>query len=163
MRRLSKRTGFPVFMFAVSWFVCSGVAQGQPAEIEVAEPFEITRIYTDDAGVSHFGTTEVTFNLADFAPPTPPISVSQGIEVESITFISSPVGWFGDWHPTPMRQIMFCLVGELEVQVSDGEVRSFGPGSVIIVEDTDGKGHISRVVGTERVFMAAIPMTSMSE
>ncbi|MFH1754808.1 MAG: hypothetical protein ABIA59_03815, partial [Candidatus Latescibacterota bacterium] len=141
----------------------SGVAQGQPTEVEVAEPFEITRIYTDEAGISHFGITEVTFDLADFAPPAPPISVSRGMKAESVIFISSPVGWLGDWHPAPVRQIMFCLTGELEVQVSDGEVRTFGPGSVALVEDTEGKGHISRVVGTERVFMAAIPMKTVSE
>jgi quercetin dioxygenase-like cupin family protein len=58
---------------------------------------------------------------------------------------------------------MFCLAGELEVQVSDGMVRTFGPGSVVLVEDTEGKGHISRVVGTERVFMVALPMEAISE
>ena len=57
---------------------------------------------------------------------------------------------------TPRRQFVLGLVGELEVEVSDGEVRRFGPGSVILVEDTSGKGHLSRVVGTERSMAAAI-------
>jgi hypothetical protein len=36
--------------------------------------------------------------------------------------------------------------------VSDGEVRQFGPGSMVLFEDTTGKGHLSRVVGpTEAV------------
>ena len=35
----------------------------------------------------------------------------------------------------------------MEVQVSDGEVRKFGPGSMVLHEDTTGKGHLSRVVG----------------
>ena len=158
MRLLSKQTDFVVILCAVSWFVPNGVALGQPAEIEVAEPYEITRIYADEAGVSHFGITEIAFELTDFAPPAPPMSVSQGMKAEGVTFISSPVGWYGSWHPTPVRQIIFCLTGELEVQVSDGEIQTFGPGSVALVEDTDGRGHISRVVGTERVFMAAVPM-----
>ena len=58
---------------------------------------------------------------------------------------------------------VFCLAGELEVQVSDGMVRTFGPGSVVLVEDMEGRGHVSRVVGTERVFMAALPMEAVSE
>ena len=31
------------------------------------------------------------------------------------------------------------------VQVSDGEVRHFGPGDVVLVDDTTGKGHVSWV------------------
>jgi hypothetical protein len=84
-------------------FIHSGIARGQQPKIEAAEPFNIIRIYTDEDGVSHFGSKEVTFELADFAPPAPPISVSQVMNVENVTFISSPVGWFGDWHPSPVR------------------------------------------------------------
>jgi len=152
-----------VFLLVVFCFASAAPADTEPQEIKVADPFKYTRIYTDEDGVSHFGVTEVTFTLAEYAPPAPPISVSKGMNVESVVFISSPPGWHGDWHPVPRRQIMFCLAGELEVQVSDGMVRRFGPGSVVLVEDTEGKGHISRVVGTERVFMAALPMEAVSE
>jgi quercetin dioxygenase-like cupin family protein len=161
--RLLKPACCALFLCALSLFIQSGTAQGQQPEIKVADPFKITRIYTDKDGVSHFGSTEVTFELADFAPPALPISVAQAMNVESVTIISSPVGWHGDWHPSPVRQIIICLAGELEVEVSDGEVRIFGPGSVTLVEDTEGKGHISRVVGTERAFMASIPMKVEAE
>ena len=46
---------------------------------------------------------------------------SDANRAESVAVISSPAGWYGDWHPAPRRQLMFCLAGELEVQVSDGE------------------------------------------
>jgi hypothetical protein len=40
----------------------------------------------------------------------------------------------------------------MEVHVSDGEVRQFRAGSMVLHEDTTGKGHLSRVVGpTEAV------------
>jgi quercetin dioxygenase-like cupin family protein len=78
--------------------------------------------------------------------------------VEGFAIISSPSGWFGDWHPAPRKQYMFCLSGELEVEVSDGEIRRFNPGSVILLEDTSGKGHVSRVVGEGRGYMAAMPV-----
>jgi len=135
----------------------------KPQGIDAAEPIRYTRIFADADGVSHFGVSEVAFTLADYAPPSPPISVSQGMSVESVVFISSPPGWYGDWHPAPRRQIMFCLSGELEVRVSDGTVRTFEPGSVVLVEDTEGKGHVSRVVGAERVFMAALPLGTGSD
>ena len=155
--------GDAVFLLVALCFASAAPAETELQEIEVADPFKYTRIYTDDDGVSHFGVTEVTFTLAEFAPPAPPISVSRGMNVESAVFISSPPGWHGDWHPVPRRQIMVCLAGHLEVQVSDGTVRRFGPGSVVLVEDTEGKGHVSRVVGTERVFMVALPMEVVSE
>ena len=53
---------------------------------------------------------------------------------------------------------MFCLSGILEVEVTDGEIRRFGPGAVILVEDTTGKGHVSRIIGEERAFMVASPL-----
>jgi quercetin dioxygenase-like cupin family protein len=144
-------------------FVSGGPAQSKPQNIEAAEDLRHTRIYTDADGVSHFGETTIEFTLADYAPPAPPISVSEALRVTSVVLISSPPGWHGDWHPAPQRQIMFCLEGNLEVRVSDGQVRTFGPGSVLLVEDTEGQGHISHVVGTDRVFMAALPLESNSE
>jgi quercetin dioxygenase-like cupin family protein len=152
-----------VFLFVAVCYGSAAPAETEPQDIKVADPFKYTRIYTDDDGVSHFGVAEVAFTLAEYAPPAPPISVSKGMKVESVVFITSPPGWHGDWHPVPRRQIMFCLAGELEVQVSDGMVRTFGPGSVLLVEDTEGKGHVSRVVGSERVFMAALPMEAISQ
>ena len=56
----------------------------------------------------------------------------------------------------PRRQLIIHLAGEAEVEVSDGEVRRFGPGSVMLVEDVSGKGHRTRRVGDairETVFL----------
>jgi len=44
------------------------------------------------------------------------------------------------------KNIFFVLTGEWEVAASDGETRRFGVGSVLLVEDTAGKGHSSQVV-----------------
>ena len=73
-------------------------------------------------------------------------------------FFVAPSGWFGDWHPTPRRQIFFCLSGEVEAQVSDGEVRRFGAGSIVLLEDTTGKGHVSRVVSSEDNIVAVVQL-----
>jgi hypothetical protein len=130
----------------------------EDVRIEVANPLGVVWIYSDAAGESHFGLKEVSFQLADYSPPAPPVSVSAAHPAEGVVFISSPAGWHGDWHPVPQRQLMFCLAGRLEVTVSDHETRRFGPGSALLVEDTVGRGHVSRVVGTKRLFMAAVPL-----
>ena len=126
--------------------------------IEVADPLSFVRIYSDALGESHFADEELPFALVDFAPPAPPISVTEALAADSVAVISSPAGWHGDWHPVPRRQLMFVLAGELEVRVSDGEIRRFAPGAILLVEDTVGKGHVSAVVGTQRCFMANVPL-----
>lgn len=129
-------------------------------DIVVADPVRYARVFTDPQGETHFADEVLTFELVDFAPPAPPISVSAVFDAETVSFISSPAGWYGDWHPAPRRQFILMLVGELEVEVSDGEVRRFGPGSFCLLEDTTGKGHVSRVVSTTRGLAAAIPLAS---
>lgn len=137
------------------------VAQaGDQQDINVAEPVSYARIYADSAGETHFSDELLTFQLVDYAPPAPPISVSEVFAAQNVSFISSPEGWFGDWHPAPRIQFILVLVGELEVEVSDGEVRRLGPGSLCLLEDTAGKGHASRVVGRERALAAAIPIAN---
>jgi hypothetical protein len=134
-------------------------AENGAESIEAAKPLSYVRIYSDTEGESHFEDSEFPFKLVDFAPPAPPISVTEPIAADSVTMISSPAGWHGDWHPAPRRQLMFVLAGELEVRASDGGVRRFRPGDVLLVEDTFGKGHVSTVVGNERCYMANVVLS----
>ena len=107
-----------------------------------------TRIYCDDAGDSHFEDVSVKVSPVDFAPPAPPLNLAAPIDSEHMILFSVPVGWFGDWHPAPRRQFYIQLSGELEIQVSDGEIRKFSAGSLVLVEDTSGRGHVSRTLGS---------------
>ncbi len=149
-----------VFLFAASSSSIMGMLQ---QEIKVAEPFEYTRVYSDAKGESHFENVTIPFNLADFAPPAPPISVTDAINTAAFVLISSPSGWFGDWHPTPTRQYIIMISGELEAEVSDGEIRRFKKGDMVLLEDTSGKGHVTRVVSKERAFCIAITLGSSSK
>lgn len=119
---------------------------------------QYVRIYSDDAGESHFEDVELALAPLDFAPPAPPIRVSAFSPAAMYGFLSSPPGWYGDWHPTPRRQMLFYLAGEIEAETSDGEVRRFEAGSVTLVEDTAGKGHRSRVIGGGDVLLAAVQL-----
>jgi len=49
-------------------------------------------------------------------------------------------------HPSPRRLLFVYLEGTSEITAGDGEARLFGPGSVLLAEDTWGSGHSSRVV-----------------
>jgi hypothetical protein len=41
------------------------------------------------------------------------------------------------------------LSGQGEFEISGGHKVSLAPGSIVLVEDSTGKGHISRTFGTE--------------
>ena len=112
---------------------------------------QYTRIYADSKGESHFDEVTVKLSSMDFAPPAPPLNVSAPIPAAQMVFISSPPGWFGDWHPAPRMQFWVQIAGQIEVEVSDGEVRRFKPGDVALLEDVTGKGHLSRVVSQEEM------------
>lgn len=106
----------------------------------------ITVIAVDADGETHFVDRELELAAQEFAPPSPPMEVSAPIPDAQGRFFRMPPGWFGDWHPTPCRQYFVQATGELEVRVSDGEMRRLLPGDVVFLEDTDGKGHTTRVV-----------------
>jgi hypothetical protein len=114
------------------------------------------RLYADSNGESHFEDVTVDLTLGDYSPPTPPISISPFVAATQVGFLSAPPGWIGEWHPVPRRHMFFYLIGEMEVEVSDGEVRRFRAGSVVLCEDTGGRGHTTRIVGSEDVITAAV-------
>jgi hypothetical protein len=109
------------------------------------------RIFSDREGESHFEDGEIELAETAFAPPAPPFLVSSPFAASGSVFASMPVAWFGDWHPTPRRQYWCQLSGELEVEVSDGYKRQLKPGSIVLVEDVEGRGHRTRVVGDSAV------------
>jgi quercetin dioxygenase-like cupin family protein len=108
---------------------------------------KITRIWADKAGASHFDDVDIELETVDFAPPAPPLEVSAPLPAERAMLFEFPADWFGDWHPAPHRQLYLNLGGQLEVEVADGEIRRLGPGDIVLVEDLDGPGHTTRVVG----------------
>lgn len=112
------------------------------------------RIFTDDAGESHFDDIQISLTATDFAPPAPPLDVSAPFDTQRLVFVGAPSDWYGDWHPSPARQFVFMLGGTFEVKVSDGEVRSFSTGDTVLLEDTTGKGHCTRVASAEAGLMA---------
>jgi hypothetical protein len=61
----------------------------------------------------------------------------------------APPGRVADWHTAPRRQYVITLSGHGELEISGGKKISVGPGSINLVEDVTGKGHITRTVGNE--------------
>jgi hypothetical protein len=55
---------------------------------------------------------------------------------------------------------LFCnLQGEYEVTASDGTTRRFPAGSLLLLEDTTGKGHRTRITSDDDVLLVAVALT----
>jgi len=106
----------------------------------------VSRLYHDEAGESHFIDETVEVTAMNFAPPAPPIYVSGPTPAAQVVYLFLPAGYDGDFHPAPRRQVMTLLSGRMESSVSDGETRTFRPGSSMLVEDTEGRGHSTRAL-----------------
>ncbi len=108
---------------------------------------QYVRIYTDENGESHFEDLDVALSPVDFAPPAAPVNIAQFFPTAQSFWLGAPAGWAGETpHPSPQRQIFCVLKGEWEVKASDGTIRHFSTGSVLLLEDTWGKGHSTRVI-----------------
>ena len=115
------------------------------------------RLYADERGESHFEDLEMALLPVDFAPPAAPLNIAQFRPTAQSIWVGAPPGWAGDApHPSPHRQIFCALQGEYEVTASDGCVRRFPVGSVLLLEDDWGKGHSSRITSQEDVLIFGV-------
>ena len=114
---------------------------------------------TEDAdGISHFADLAVPLDQRRFAPPAPAMPIS-GVETATgLLYLILPAGWGGAQHPSPRRQVAFCLSGRLRVEAGDGEVREFGAGAIWRMEDVMGSGHTTTVLGDEEVRLAIVQL-----
>jgi hypothetical protein len=119
----------------------------------------IIRLWADGTGESHFEDVELTFEeLDDFFVNTPPVLMSSFESAIQYGFEVVPPGWQGDWHPAPQRILAIYLSGEGEIEASDGEVRAIVPGTILLAEDTTGRGHRNRVTGSSEVAMVLVTL-----
>jgi hypothetical protein len=138
---------------------------GTDGDVAVAQgrkPVVITRIFTGPDGLAHAEDIELKLNgrgVADMLkatgaefsvrPPTPGASARN----TAATSAADP-----GWHTGPARQFVITLSGNSEVEVAGGVHVLAGPGHINLIEDTTGKGHITRNFGPEDRIALTIPL-----
>ncbi len=125
-----------------------------------AQVFTYTHLYADAQGVSHFRDEQIRI---DTPSPVPGASEQRlAAHVLSTgpgaTLLYLPRGAREDWHRAPRRMYLIALSGMSEVTASDGEVRRFGPGTVVLMDDLTGKGHVTRSVGNADHIALTVPV-----
>jgi hypothetical protein len=122
----------------------------------VSTDLSFYRLVPSSDGGSRFEEITIPVALQNFAPPAQPFSVSPLSQATQCGFLHLPVGWVGDMHPSPIRMWIFVLEGEMQFEASNGEARRITPGSALLLEDTVGIGHVSRVLGPYSVTLAVV-------
>ena len=102
---------------------------------------KIHRLWVDEHGESHFQDVDVPLDESSRAG-----RLSARLPATGIIFREVPPDYDLDWHPAPRRQYIINLDAGVQITASDGEARTIGAGEVILVEDTTGKGHLSKAV-----------------
>jgi quercetin dioxygenase-like cupin family protein len=116
-------------------------------------PIMATRIYTGTDGQSHSEEIEIKITNGNN---------SDMLKATGVQFRRQPPGYFNDWHVGPRRQFIITLSGRGEIEVAGGRKIALVPGRIELIEDLTGKGHITRVVGSEDRVSIAIPLADQT-
>lgn len=131
------------------------VAKSGVVLAETQKPVLMTRLYTGADNQTHAEEVELKFT-----PGT--TEVAKMMAVTGAELHRTSGGRVQDWHRAPRRQYVITLSGQGEVEVAGGKKISLGPGHIDLVEDTTGKGHITRGVGTEDRVTLQLPLVDQS-
>jgi len=101
--------------------------------------FTIARVYSDSNGDSHFEDVNIPLEEAGSVG-----RLSAVIPVNGVIFREVEPSYDWNFHTAPQKQYIILLDGEIEIETSLGDKRTFKAGEVLLVEDTTGKGHKTR-------------------
>lgn len=137
-----------VLAFLLVLVQCAAVdAQGQ-------QQLKYSVLFPDPQQVTHFRDEYLSWRTgSDPKTLTTPFE-----EAQKIGFSRLLKGFKSDWHPAPLRQFVMVLSGLMEVEAGDGTRRQFAPGSVLLVTDTQGRGHRTYTVGNQEVLLVWVPV-----
>jgi quercetin dioxygenase-like cupin family protein len=111
----------------------------------VSDVLRYTRVDRTGDGGSAFADVESPLTERRVADGVPAMFTGE-LSAEGVTFLRS-AAFDSEAHPAPREQWVVLLRGVLEVEVTDGTRRRFGPGDLLYVTDTTGRGHVTRAVG----------------
>ena len=161
MNRRTRQLGFASAVLLII-VLSKSTAEQDVVIAQSRKPVVVTRIFTGPDGLAHAEDIELNLNSrgatemlkatgAEFSVrrPTP------GADPRNTA--ASPASDPG-WHTGPARQFVITLSGSSEVEVSGGVHILAGPGHINLIEDTTGKGHITRNFGPEDRIALTIPL-----
>lgn len=161
MRQNMRRLVLPVLVvgFVVTWWE---TADRDVASAQQRKAVTITRIYTGPDGLAH--AEDIDLKLDSRGVSEMLKATGAEFSVRAPTPNANPRNTAASaatdpgWHTGPARQFVITLSGNSEVEVSGGVHVLAGPGHINLIEDTTGKGHITRNFGPEDRIALTIPL-----
>jgi hypothetical protein len=101
----------------------------------------VTRLYTGADRRSHFEDIEIELDDHGIIG-----HLSRRHPASGLIFRYTDGDYDYHWHNAPERQYIVILEGALEIEIGDGSRRLFEAGDIVLAEDVDGQGHVSRAV-----------------
>jgi hypothetical protein len=121
-----------------------------------ADTLQVAKLYSDATDVTHFEDQSIDWLPYDTADGI--LAATDLFPADQIGFLRINRNYRSDWHPAPKKQYVMVLTGVLEVEAGDGERRVFHPGSVLLVADTEGRGHRTNSIGETDALLVWVPI-----
>ncbi|MDE3170416.1 MAG: cupin domain-containing protein [Acidobacteriota bacterium] len=118
-----------------------------------AKPYTMQLLYTGPDGQAYVKTIHAAARpngVVDLLP-------TSGIEIHR-----TPPGFSIGWHLERRRQYLITLSGRGEIGIAGGKTIILTPGSILLVENTTGKGHQTRTLGNKPWVTLWIPLKDQS-
>ncbi len=119
---------------------------------------DYVRIWADDTGESHLEEVTLDRTVAPAEPGVAELWVSDAVPIDRVQFVTvKDSGRSPDWHCAPRRQFVVFLDGWVRITTSADGAYEFPAGTTVLVEDTEGRGHITGHEPGDRAVMV-IPL-----
>jgi len=103
----------------------------------------LTNIAVDEHGHSYFNEVDIPMT------GTPQRIQTKNGEVLYWEVATSQPGHFIDFTPSGEAKFLAVFSGQMDIIVSNGDIRHFARGDMLTVSDLKGQGHIKRFTGIE--------------
>lgn len=124
----------------------------------MSEVKRFVRIVRTEDGGSAFEDDDLRLDAQQIASGFAPTLVGRlSPSAVGVLYLFSPTPFDSAPHTAPRRQWVVPMRGVIEVEVTSGERRRFGPGDLVFVSDTTGTGHVTVSVGEPPFELLFVP------
>lgn len=124
-----------------------------PIEKRPAKPYNMQLLYTGPDGQAYVKNIQVAAR---------PNGVVDLLPTDVIEIHRTPPGFSIGWHLERRRQYLITLSGRGQIDIADGKKIILTPGTILLVENTTGKGHKTRTLGNKPWVTLWIPLKDQS-
>ncbi len=118
-----------------------------------------SRLFANSDGASCFDDRETELEVGFAAPPAEPLYTAKFSPAVEAFWMGAVPTWKGDIpHPAPRRMAFVTVQGEYQITATNGETRKFPIGSVLLIEDTTGIGHMTKNINVGDTIVLAVEL-----